>query len=373
MRITIRIAASALFAASILSTSEPAVGQQVQGSVLWESYSFDGAVPYQDISELSLPVLATIPLGQVGELSVATTYVRVGLSLLEDGSVQDQVISGLADTEVRLSLNVVRDRLVLLTTASVPTGMEGFEADELDVLNLLVTDVLGFYTRRLGSGGSVGGGLVGAIPAGKMAVGIAGTYTRFGEFDQLAGQQPVKPGAELRLRGGLEGAVGDRTYLRTALIVARRSNDQFGGEELPGVGNRFGGYLTVDQGIGSSNLSLYVFDLFRSDPQIGQSTFGSPLPRGNLFALGTRLTIPVGRETSLVPRIEWRRSDRAPDPTSDRLEELGDALRLGADLTFELKAGTTLALQGDGLFGSVEGGAADVSGYRLGVTLTVRP
>jgi hypothetical protein len=206
-----------------------------------------------------------------------------------------------------------------------------------------------------------------------MALGLAGTYTRFGEFEPLVGLQPMKPGGEFRLRGGLEGALGDNTYLRTAAIFARRASDQFDGEELSGVGNRFGGYLTIDQGIGSSSLSLYVFDLFRSDPQIGESVFGNPLPRGNLFALGSRLTIPVGGEARLIPRLEWRRSDRAQEPTSSTLEELGNALRAGADLTFALTDGTTLALQGDGLFGSVEGGGADVTGYRLGVSLTVRP
>lgn len=373
MRITTWITTATLLATPVLPPSQPAAAQQVQSSLLWESYSFDGDVPYMDISELSMPFLASVPLGQFGDLTVATTYVRVGLSLLDGTVAADRVVSGLADTEVRLSLDIVPDRLLFLSTAALPTGMDQFAAEELDVLNLLVTDVLGFYTRRLGSGGSVGGGLVAALPVGEMALGLAGTYTRFGEFEPLAGLQAMKPGGELRLRGGLEGALGDNTYLRTALIFARRASDQFDGEELSGVGNRFGGYFTIDQGIGSSSLSLYLFDLFRSDPQIGGSVFGNPLPRGNLFALGARLTVPVGGETRLIPRLEWRRSDRAPEPTDSALEELGNALRAGADLTFALTPGTTLALQGDGLFGSVEGGGADVTGYRLGVSLTVRP
>jgi len=367
-----RIGPLAMIALSAVLGGGPVAGQtKVDSSVLWESYSFDGAVPYGEISELSLPVSASFALGTAGELAVSTAYVRVLLSLDEDGAPVEHLLSGLADTEARLTLNIIRDRLVFLTTASIPTGIESLEGGQQDVLNVLVTDVLGFYTQRLGSGGSIGGGLAGALPLGRLAFGFAGSYTAFGSFQPLVGGQEVKPGGEIRFRGGVEGTVAEDTYLRAALILGIRANDQLAGEDLPGLGDRVGGYLSVDQGVGSSTLSLYVFDLFRSDPQIGESAFGSPLPRGNLLAAGARLTIPVTREGRLTPRLEWRRSDRAPDPLSGDLQELGSALRFGADFSTRLAPGADLILQGDGLFGSVEGGVADVSGYRIGATIAI--
>jgi hypothetical protein len=369
MRVATRIGAFAVL--TVLLPEVAAAQTRVDVSGLWESYSFDGPIPYLDVSELSIPVSASVALGSIGELAVSTAYVRVALSLEESGSAVEHVLSGVADTEARLTLELVPDRLVLLTTAAIPTGIESLQGGQQDVLNVLVTDVLGFYTQRLGSGGSVGGGLAGAVQAGSMALGFAGSYTRFGGYQPLVGGQEVKPGGELRVRAGLEGPVADNTYLRVAAILGIRENDRLDGQDLPGLGDRIGGYLSIDQGVGSSTLSLYAFDLFRSDPQIGESAFGNPLPRGNLIAAGARLTIPISTQGRLTPRLEWRRSDRAPDPESGTLEELGSALRFGADVRAGLGPGVDLILQGDGLVGSVEGGLADVSGYRVGVTLAV--
>jgi hypothetical protein len=372
MRSTTSIGTLLLFCvAPALAPAATSAQARVDASVLWESYSFDGLLPYADVSELSLPVSASVPLGTVGELAVSTAYVRVKLSLADGGSALEHLLSGVADTEARLTLNIVRDRLVFLATAAIPTGMESLEGDQQDLLNVLVTDVLGFYTQRLGSGGSVGGGLAGAVQAGRMAFGFAGSYTTFGSYQPLVGGGDVSPGGEFRFRGGLEGPVAEDTYLRIAGILGMRGKDQLADSELPGLGNRYGGYLSLDQGLGSTTLSLYAFDLFRSDPQTGESVFGNPLPRGNLVAAGARLTIPVGQQGRFTPRVEWRRSDRAPDALSSSLVQLADALRFGADVRVGIAPGMDIILQGDGLVGSVEGGVADVSGYRVGVTFAL--
>jgi len=372
MSSTTRIGVLTLFGiAWLLAPALTSAQARVDASALWESYSFDGTLPYADVSELSLPISASIPLGTVGELAISTAYVRVKLSLADGGGALEHLLSGVADTEARLTLDIVPDRLVFLATAAIPTGIESLEGDQQDVLNVLVTDVLGFYTQRLGSGGSVGGGLAGAVQAGRMAVGFAGSYPRFASYQPLVGGGDVTPGGEFRFRGGVEGPVGENTYLRVAGILGIRGKDQLGGNELPGLGNRFGGYFSLDQGVGSATLSLYAFDLFRSDPQTGESVFGNPLPRGNLAAAGARLTIPAGQQVRLTPRVEWRRSDRAPDLITSSLVELGHALRFGADVRVGVAPGMDIVLQGDGLVGSVESGVADVTGYRVGVTFAV--
>jgi hypothetical protein len=373
MRSKTWIGALTLFGfACALAPAATSAQTRVDASVLWESYSFDGTLlPYGDVSELSLPVSASVALGTVGELAVSTAYVRVKLSLAEGGEALEHLLSGVADTEARLTLNIVRDRLVFIATAAIPTGIESVEGDQQDVLNVLVTDVLGFYTQRLGSGGSVGGGLAGAVQAGRMAFGFAGSYTTFASYQPLVGSGDVNPGGEFRFRGGVEGPVAEDTYLRVAAIFGMRGKDQLGDSELPGLGNRFGGYVSLDQGVGSATLSLYAFDLFRSDPQTGQSVLGTALPRGNLIAAGARLTVPAGQQVRLTPRVEWRRSDRAVDVDASSLVKLGDALRFGADVRLGVAPGMDVVFQGDGLVGSVQSGVADVTGYRVGVTFSV--
>jgi len=70
-------------------------------------------------ARLSLDEQGIFVLGQLGELTVSTAYVRVGLSLDEDGTQRDLVVSGLADTEARLTIDLIPDRLVFLTSAAI--------------------------------------------------------------------------------------------------------------------------------------------------------------------------------------------------------------------------------------------------------------
>ena len=364
---TTRFLTLALFA---VPTGVAAQGNlDVRVSTLFESYSFDVGLPFSKVTEFTVPLLITYQLGRSGNIALSSGYATVNLTSSNPTQLADQTVSGVLDTEVRLSVNVVPGRLVALFTGSVPTGVKTVAFEELSILGAISSDVIGFSTSNFGTGGSVGGGFAGAVPLGRMAVGFGATYKRSLEYQPVLGQpNDLRPGAEVRLRTGIEGPIARRTYIRLAGIYARRDKDRIDGVTQNGVGHRFVGYAAVNHGLGSSQITLYAFDIYRGDPRIEQTATGAAfLPRGNLLAVGGEVNIPVGVTSSLIPRFEFRHSRAAPDEVNTSLEKLGQSLRVGADFRARAMQNVAVVVHVDGLTGSVRQSGADIgiTGFRV--------
>jgi hypothetical protein len=271
----------------------------------------------------------------------------------------------------------VPGKLLLLMTGAIPTGIKTVQQEQLAILGALSSDVIGFSAANLGSGGNVGGGLVGAVPVGKFAVGFGATYRLPLTYTPVTGQaRELKPGAEVRLRGGLEGPIARRTYVRFAGIYARTSKDQVNSAVMNGIGNRFIGYLALNQTIGTTTFTVYGFDVFRGSPQIEATATGAALlPRGNLMAGGLRADVGVGPRVTLSPRVEYRTSSAAASAQASSLEFLGRSVRAGADARFVLSRSIATVVQGGAAFGSFARNQARVpfNGYRAGVHFEVTP
>jgi hypothetical protein len=289
----------------------PAAAQtrtQVRVTPIFENYSFDAGLAFSSVSEFTVPVGIDMQLGRLGALAISTGFARVSLTSTDKTQLPDQQVSGLLDTELRLAHELVPGKLS--------------------------SDVIGFSAASLGSGGNVGGGLIGAIPLGGWAVGLGATYKLPLSYQPVVGRtDALKPGAEVRFRGGLEGALGRTTYLRVATIYARTSKDEVGGVTLNGVGNRLISYASVSQGFGNHQLTFYGFDVLRGDPQAEATALGAAiLPKGNLVAAGARGAFRLDPAMTLSPNFEVRYSAAAADTASSTLERLGRSLRVGADL-----------------------------------------
>lgn len=357
-------------------------GWRGTSAVVYESYSFGQGLIFDRVSELTVPVGLTYKLSQLGDLAVATGYASVSLRSTNTAQLADQTMSGFLNTEARLSLNVVPGKLMAIVSGAIPTGMKTVQLQQLSILGALSSDVIGFAASDLGSGGNVGGGLVGAFPVGRWALGIGAT------FRQPMGYQPVlgdpgqlKPGGEMRVRAGLEGSLAQRTYLRAAAIWAATSKDRIavGGADSTqnGLGSRLITYLSLNQGLGAGkSVTLYGFDVLRGQPQIEQTAVGAAiLPRGNLLALGARVDVPLAPTTTVSPRLEWRSSAAAPDTSTSALEQLGVSLRLGADVRQRVTSTASLVLGGGWTSGHVvqAGQQVSLSGYRLALHLELVP
>ena len=330
---------------------------QVRVAGFFESYAFDtdvGSLQLKNISKMAVPVGIDVRLGRIADLAISTGWANVELESKDPTVLPDQTISGILDTQARLSLNVIPNRLMVLVNGAVPTGVKTVSQNELAVLGALSSDVIGFAAPQMGSGGNVGGGFAGAVPMGSFALGLGGTYQlplSYVPVSDRAGE--LKPGQEFRFRAGLEGPLARRTYVRFAGIYAMRSKDEIDSDVQNGVGNRIVGYLSLNQGIGSSTLILYGFNVFRSDPQIQATATGAAvLPRGNLTAAGVRWTFPLGSGTSLGPRAEFRNSLTANSETDAALRKAGHSIRVGMDLRRQVNQQLAVVLQAGGITGS---------------------
>ncbi len=119
--------------------------------------------------------------------------------------------------------------------------------------------------------------------------------------------------------------------------------------------------------LGSTQITVYAFDVFRGDPRIEQTITGAALlPRGNLLGVGGEVTIPVGVTSSLVPRFEFRHSAAAPDEVNRSLQKLGQSLRVGADWRARARQNVAVVVHVDGLTGSVQqsGAGIGLTGFR---------
>jgi len=372
-------------AAALVLLAPPAAGQirvDARTSVLYESYNFDTLLVFDRLTELTVPIAVNVYLGSRGTVSFSGGYAQVDLRTRDPSQLTNQTISGQLDTEARLSWNVVPGKLVALLTGVLPTGTKTVQLEELSVLGAISSDVIGFAASSLGSGGNLGGGFVGAIPVGRFALGFGATYKQpMGYAPVLGEPDELKPGGELRLRGGFEGAVARRTYVRMAGIFVNTQKDKIG---LPGVGdstkhgigNRVIGYLSANQGLGAGSVTLYGFDVVRSGPQIEQTAAGAAiLPKGNLLAFGGRIDWPVGQRVVLSPQGEYRVSAAAPDTAAAALERLGSSLRFGTDVRLAVASKASLVLHGSMITGDVIQASIPVnlSGYRAALHLELRP
>jgi hypothetical protein len=331
-----------------------------RAAVFGETYSFDAGpgVQFSRISEITVPLGVTVPLGRFGDLHLSGGYVNVRL---DSDSVADQTISGLLDTELRLSWNAIPGRLVVFANAGLPTGTKTITQEQLSLVAVVATDVIGFAASTVGSGGGVGGGFAGAVPLGRSwALGLGGGVRGPFSYQPIVGDTTsLQPGIDVRLRLGVEGSLARRTYLRAAAVFAHRSKDEVGGTTRNGVGNRFIGYLSLEQGVGNAALSLYAFDVYRANPQIEQTAVGAALiPRGNLLGAGAQFVLRLNRTMTLTPRVEFRLSSQAPDTsgtgaTDDGLRLFGESLRFGADWRYTFDPQWSVVLQADGATGFI--------------------
>ncbi len=352
----------------------------VRSAVLFESYSFDDGLALSKISELTIPIGVDVDFGRLGRLTISTGFVSTDLNSADRTQLADQTISGGLDTEFRFNYNLMPGKLVLIANGAIPTGTRTVKRDELSILGAISSDVIGFSSSNVGTGGNVGGGFAAAFPVGRFAIGIGGTFTQPISYTPIQGDtDKLSPGAEFRLRTGFEGPVSRTTYIRFAGIFAARAKDEVGSRTQNGVGGRFIGYLSVNHGIGSHSITVYGFDVFRSGPRIEPTAVGAAvLPRGNLYAVGGRVDLAFSaysRTFRLIPHFEVRRSFQALDANTTNLERTGSSVRFGSNLLMNVSRSAVLVLEVSGITGSVVQGARDIDfdGYRTGVRLEWRP
>jgi hypothetical protein len=348
------------------SIAGQAAGTVARSGVFMESYSFGAGLAFRRISELTIPFTVTQRFGSRVVLDVGTAYARA--SVREEGG-NTIVHSGLIDTDLRATIALVPGRFVFTVVGTVPTGATAVPDTTIPLFGATATDLLGFTTPGFGSGGGVSAGFASAFKMGSnWAIGTGASYRYGASYTPVKGGGDLTPGGEIRARLGIEGPFGGGKYFRGALVYTTTAANEFGAGLQSSIGDRVLAYAAVSMPVGSSNLSLYGWEMRRLRARDYDVPGTVVVPRGNVVALGARLERPLSPNATLVPLLEFRHELTGP---VDKMELLGYLVRGGTDLRYRLGDRVTGVIQAQLAFGQLqdEGTSVSILGPRLGAFL----
>jgi hypothetical protein len=318
------------------------------------------------ISEMAIPIFAVLPVSSSFSLDVGTAYASATAKSTGGTQAISSSISGLTDTQIRATMNLGTDLVVLTAGVNIPTGRSTADTSEQAAAALIGNDFLVFPISSMGSGFGGTGGLALAKPFGDWNVG-AGVSVRqsmpFNPYEDPTGTKlRFAPGTETRARLGLDHSFGTG---RAAIGFTYSSfgDDDFNGS-IYNTGNRFITQGSLSNSMWNGEYLLNAWNLFRSSGTLADGT-----PTGTesitevsgaygMSAIGGRL------EPSLAVRT-WMQADAATSLQSTLSLRFERAL--GGRVVFSPAAGVTFGKLGAAKGSSAE--SASLSGYRLQLTI----
>ncbi|HEV2672371.1 MAG TPA: hypothetical protein VGU74_14860 [Gemmatimonadales bacterium] len=334
--------------------------------VYFESYTFGSGLAFRRVSELTVPVAVSQRVGNRFVIDVATAYASASAQQAGGPDIEH---SGLVDTDVRATMNVVPGRLLFTVVATLPTGATTVPDTTIPLFGATATDLLAFTTPNFGTGGGVSSGFASAFRMGaNWAVGAAASYRYGASYVPVTGGSRLIPGGEIRARAGIEGPFGGDKYFRGALVYTTTAENDIGGGEQSAIGDRVLAYGAASLPVGNGQLSIYGWDMRRLRARNENVPATIAVPRGNVLALGARLDKPLSPNVTLVPLVEFRHELTGP---ADKMELLGYLLRGGADLRYRLSDRATGVIHAQLAIGTLqdEGIRVSVVGPRVGMLI----
>lgn len=325
----------------------------VGGGAIFETYRFsDGeGIDIEALNLLSTPFGATLNFSRRVSLAVTGAWAR---GELERPNGEVSTLSGLTDTDVRLSATLGRDVVTLTAIAQLPTGVAELTADEADAAGMFAADVLPFRVSNWGAGGGFGFSTAFAQPVGEFAVGLSVGYVVAQEFEPVAeGGVQYRPGDQLHVRGAIDRTFGTSGKASLALTYQRFGEDEANGDNLFRTGDRIqavGSYAFATGPAGSG--VVYAGYLHRSRGEFVTTNEFDP-SRG-LFFGGAGVRLPMGTAV-LQPGVDVRA--QGGDATT------GYTVGLGGSAELPLGGRVLVVPTVRGRFGSVELSTGLSSGF----------
>ncbi len=332
------------------------------------SYSL-GAPSSEKISELAIPLFVFIPVTNTLTLDIGTAFASARVTGTSAGQATESKISGLTDTQIRATVNLGSDLVLLTAGVNVPTGRSTVKPAEQAAAGLIGNDFLVFPISSMGSGFGGTGGIAVAHPFGDWNLG-AGFSVRhsmpFDPYQNAAGTNlRYAPGDETRARIGVDHPYGTgRASL--GLTYSKFGDDQLA-TSIYNTGDRLlaQGYVTSAMGRGDYVVSAW--NLFRAS---GTQFDGSASGKENISDVSASYGLPVGG-ARLEPGLDVRTWIQS-----------GQALSLQSTLSlrYEQPMGAVTVSPGAGFtFGKLAApGAAgantteSLSGFRAQLTIRTR-
>ncbi|MEZ4652696.1 MAG: hypothetical protein R3E12_03580 [Candidatus Eisenbacteria bacterium] len=198
--------------------------------ISYRSWKIESDSTETTISQLHVPVVASLRLGESADLVISTAY---GSSDLSSDTGDDLSLAGASGVKAQLFVRMLENRLLLQGGTNVPTGATGLELDELTVVQALSAPLLGFRLKHYGEGWNVGGGGALAFPVAESATfALGGGFVHRGAYEFVAGDDDYRPGTEVSASTGLDVQSGEVAVLRLDASYRAFGADQLGGQDI---------------------------------------------------------------------------------------------------------------------------------------------
>lgn len=349
----------------LIARSVAAQDVGVRVSPQFVSYTI-GAPSNNKVSEMAIPIFAFMPITNTLTLDIGTAFASARVTSTAGGQATESKVSGLTDTQIRATMNLGTDLVVLTAGVNIPTGRSTVKPEEQSAAGLIGNDFLVFPISSMGSGFGGTGGVAFAHPFGDWNLGAGVSVRHSMPFDPYQDATGAKlrytPGDETRARLGVDHPYGTGRA-SIGLTYSNFSNDQLA-TSVYNTGNRLlaQGYLT--SGMGRGDYMLSAWNLFRAS---GTLYDGSKSGTENITDVSASYGLPVGG-ARLEPGIDFRTWTQAGQPLSlqstlsVRYEQPMGPITLspGAGFTFGKLAAQTAASANT---------TASITGFRAQLTI----
>ena len=350
--------------ALFVATSALAQGSGARIGPQFVSYSL-GEPSNVTITEMAIPVFAYMPFRSGISLDIGTAFAMANVKSTINGQTRESKISGLTDTQIRATMNLGSDMVLLTAGLNIPTGKSTADTSEQMAAALIGNDFLVFPISSMGSGFGGTGGVAIAKPLGQWNLG-AGLSVRtsmpFDPYVDGAGNKlRYTPGTEMRARMGLDHPYGTGRAA-VGFTYSKFSDDDFAGS-IYNTGNRLLSQVYVNNSILSGDYVFSLWNLFRSSGTLADSTVtGTESITDVSAAYGQR--IGAGR---LEPGVSVRMWSQADIPTS-----MATTLSLRYEFGSGRMAISPMAGFTFGSMGTTTAESASLSGFRAQLAIRLQ-
>jgi len=347
-----------LLATSALAQSGARIGPQFVSYTLGDPSNLT-------MTETAIPIFVFMPLRPGITLDIGSAFAMANVKSTINGQTRESKISGPTDTQIRATMNLGSDMVLLTAGLNVPTGKSTADTSEQMAAALIGNDFLMFPISSMGSGFGGTGGIAFAKPVGQWNLG-AGVSVRsslpFDPYVDASGQKlRYTPGTETRARLGLDHPYGTG-HAAIGFTYSKFADDQFQ-TSIYNTGDRLLTQGSLSNSIAGGDYSFGVWNLFRASGTLADGTatgtesvsdisaaYGRGMGAGRIepafdVRLWSQADIPTSFQSTVSMRYEW---------TSGRL-------------AFSPMAGFTF-----GSMGTTTAESASLSGFRAQLTLRMQ-
>ena len=360
-----------LLVSVLLVIARTAVAQDMGARISPQFVQYSlGAPSNNTISEMAIPLFAFMPVTRNLTFDIGTAFASARLTNTSAGQSAESKISGMTDTQLRATVNLGSDAVLLTAGVNVPTGRSTATTNEQGAAGLIGNDFLVFPISSMGSGFGGTGGIALAKPLGEWNLGAGFSVRHSMPFDPYqdattGAKLRYTPGNELRGRLGLDHPYG--TGRASVGVTYSKFDDDKIATSIYNTGDRLLAQGYVTSAMGSGDYVLSAWNLYRAS---GTQADGSASGTENITDVSASYGLPVGG-ARLEPGIDvrtWMQRNAAlslQSTVSVRYDQPVGAVTIspGAGFTIGKLAGRNTSLAGS------TGTTSSLTGFRAQLTI----